>query len=132
MIFHMLHFCSLNYQKDVSLVCRPWTVSRQLLFDNHATVLKCASANLQAPREELQQQEVSASSGQEQHASRTGGAETHVKQSLIGRLPRPQVDVSIPVEWDYNNEQRRQGRSRGFSCQGPDLFYAFISFISVY
>lgn len=70
-----------------------------------ALLVACASAYLQAPRDQLQQQEISASSCQKEHPRLTGGSKSYMEQRLNGRLHCPQVDVAITVERHYNNEQ---------------------------
>lgn len=67
------------------------------------------SLYLHVSRDQLQQQEVSASAGQKQKPRLSWGSKTYTEQRLNGRLHCPQVDVAISIKWCYETGYMRTG-----------------------
>lgn len=61
---------------------------------------------LQVARDQLQQQEVSASHSQKEQPRLAGGSKTHVERRVNRCLRGPQVDVAISIEGNFSNRQR--------------------------
>lgn len=68
--------------------------------------LCCCLVYLQVSRDELQQQEICASQGQEEQPRPTGGLKTQVERRLRGCLRGPQVDVAVSIEGNFSYRHR--------------------------